>query len=98
MKKITTALCLVLVCALLFCGCSSKNDGPKTSPSPDVSPLISDQPDNDNNGNANPSDGLLPDGDDGLVDDEDGLIDDGNGDNNDGTSIPSDAPTTSPAA
>lgn len=95
MKRITTVLCLVLVCSLLFCGCSKKDDDTVTSPSPEVSPLVSDMPENDNSTHGGD---LTPDDNDGLVDDEDGLIDDGNGSGEDGTAVPSESPTASPAA
>lgn len=98
MKRITLVLCLILVCSLLFVGCSKKNDGdltPSATPNVTSTPDVTDGGDDDN--------GILPGDDDGIVpgDDDDGVLpgnSDAPGNDDSGTAAPSGSPTASPAA
>lgn len=106
MKKILTALCLIMAFSVFFCGCGgNRNSNERDDIVPDVSSAPESQHPSHNidlpDGNGNDDDiDILPDVDGGILDgDNNGTNNDNGTDNNNGngTVVPTDSPTNSPA-
>ncbi len=91
MKRFTAIISLVLICTLLFCGCTSNKPGTSPKVSPNSSPAI-----------TSPSpDTTSPDASDMMPDAEDGIIEDDNTaetDRDNAAHSPETSPEASPAA
>lgn len=88
MKKTAVYTILIALLLTLFCGCRDDGEVPDGDVSPDMSPIVSPMPGDDDDNDIVPGDDddngiipgdddeIIPDDDDGIVDDDNGIIDD----------------------
>ncbi len=83
MKKLTAIVCLMLICALLFCGCTNN----KVTPTP--TPMVTNSPEVVSPAPTDEDADILPNRDKGVIDENESP-------NNE--NIPEESPAVSPVA